>query len=325
MKKALSLCLLFLSSTLFCLTSYAKTSEQSLDQIVAIINDDVITKSELNHAISTTKMQLEQAQTATPPEDIFHKQVMDQLINRKLQLQMAKQSGIQIPDAELENTISRIAKQNNMSISMLYDRLTKEGMSIDEYRSEMRDQMTLQKLQQQEVVGKISVSPQEITNFMHSKIWQTNGQKEYHLEDILVPLSDTPSSQEVVATKKQAEAVIVKLNQGQSLRDVAKAESRNKLESNDLGWRKLPEIPSAFGDQVARMQTKEIAGPIQTSNGFHIIRLVAARNIGTQAAPDRKQVEELLLQRKFEEAVQNWVSKLRNQAFIVMDPEKSKA
>ena len=100
---------------------------------------------------------------------------------------------------------------------------------------------------------------------------------------------------------------------------MAQAESSEKhaLEGGDLGWRKLPEIPSAFAEQVTRMQVKEIAGPIQTSNGFHIIRLTDARAAtDAQATPNRKQVEELLMQRKFEEAMQNWVSKLRGQAFI---------
>jgi peptidyl-prolyl cis-trans isomerase SurA len=116
---------------------------------------------------------------------------------------------------------------------------------------------------------------------------------------------------------------MAKLNNGQSFESVTGSESSasTTIKGGDLGWRKLPEIPSAFAEQVAHMQAKEVAGPIQTSNGFHIIRLAAVRALASkEGAPSRKQIENLLLQQKFEQAIQNWVSKLRSQAFINMNP-----
>ncbi|RDI41491.1 peptidylprolyl isomerase [Aquicella lusitana] len=318
MKKIFMTGLIVILSATLCIKSYAK-SAQELDQILVIVNDDVITQSELNQALSMMKMQIAQAQMPVPPEAILQKQTLDQLINKKLQLQIAKQAGVHITDNDLDKAIERIAAQNNVSIDALYQRINQEGMKTADYRNEIRDQMTLQKLQQQEVVNRITITPQEVDTFMHSKIWQSNGTKEYRLEDILIPLSDTPSPAEITEAKKRAMALITKLHQGQNFREVAQAESSEKhaLEGGDLGWRKLPEIPSAFAEQVTRMQVKEIAGPIQTSNGFHIIRLTDARAAtDAQATPNRKQVEELLMQRKFEEAMQNWVSKLRGQAFI---------
>jgi peptidyl-prolyl cis-trans isomerase SurA len=253
---------------------------------------------------------------------------LEQLITKRLQLQVAKQAGINVTDTDLDSAIGNIAKQNNMTTSILYERLTQEGMTAKDYRSEIREQITLQKLQQQEVVNRVTITPEEVASFMHSQAWQNNGSKEYRIEDILIPLSDTPSSEEIAAARKRATAVIAKLNQGQNFRSVAQSESGDKhaLQGGDLGWRKLPEIPSAFAELVSRMQPKEVSAPIQTPNGFHIIRLAGSRSIGeAQAAPDRKQIESLLLQRKFEEAIQNWVSKLRSQAFIVMNPANQSA
>ncbi len=303
----------------FTAASFAKQNSESLDQLIAVVNDDVITKSELNHALSMVKMQITQDHLSLPPVAVLQKQVLDQLINKKLQLQVAKQAGIEVGDADIDQMVARVAKQNNMTVAMLYQRLGSEGMSMADYRHELRTSLTIQRLQQQEVVNRITISKEEVSNFMRSQTWQFNSSKEYHLEDILIPVSDAPSAEEISAAKKRAVIAIAKLHQGKSFHEVAQSDSgdAHALQGGDLGWRKLPEVPSAFADQVAHMEANEIVGPIQTPNGFHVIRLVAARRAATeQAAPDRKQIENLLLQRKFEEAVQNWVSKLRHQAFI---------
>lgn len=324
MKKSILLMSLLLSCAL-CANSFAKAEGEALDQIVAIINDDVITKSEVNHATSLAKLQIEQEHLPLPPPQVLNKQVIDQLINKRLQLQIAKQAGITITDADVDRAVGIVAKQNNMSTDSLYQRLNQEGMRTSDYRSEIRDQMTMQRLQQQEVISHIVVSPDEVTSFMQSQSWHNNSSKEYRIEDILIPLSDTPSSEEIAAARKHATAVVAKLNNGQSFQQVAQSESgdTHALQGGDLGWRKLPEIPSAFAEEVVHMKAKETSAPIQTANGFHIIRLAGARDTGSDASkPNRKQVEELLMQRKFEEAVQNWVSKLRSQAFIVLDPSK---
>lgn len=317
MKRVLLLALLVLATVSF--NTYAKSSGESLDKIVAIVNDDVVTKSELDRALSLARIQLSQSNTNVPGKEVLQKQVLDQLINKKLQLQIAKQVGINITSADIDRVVQNVADKNNISTSELYKRINQDGMSTATYRTELHDQMTVQKLQQQEVNSRITVTADEITNYMQSKLWQSNSSKEYHLEDILIPLSDTPSSDDIVDAKKRALGVIAKINQGQNFTEAAQKESGDDraLTGGDLGWRKLPEIPSAFAQHVVNMRTNEIAGPIQTPNGFHIIRLVDERAIESKSdAPNRTQVEQLLMQRKFEEHAQNWVSKMRSQAFV---------
>ena len=286
------------------------------------MNDDVITQSELDHDLNAAKLQIAREQMPAPSSEVLQKQVLDQMINKTLQLQLAKQGGIQVQDTDLDKAVAEIADRNQISIKLLYERIKEEGISTTDYRKEMRERLMMQKLQQQEVINRISVSPQEVTNFIHSNVWQNNSAKEYHLEDILIPISDTPTTEEILQAKKHALAIVTQLNQGKNFREVAQAESGDShaLQGGDLGWRKIPEIPSAFATEAIKMQANSIAGPIQTPNGFHIIRLAGVRAIGgKQAAPSRKQIEQLLMQRKFEEAVQNWISKLRSQAFIVVN------
>lgn len=324
MKKILLFTLLFMSA-LFSVTDHAAQSSESLDQIVAVVNDDVVTKSELNRALGIIRMQIAQGQMSAPSDSVLQKQVLEQLINKKLQMQIAKQVGISISDADVDRVIQNVAVKNNLSVATLYQRINHDGMSTADYRNELREQMTIQKLQQQEVGSRIIVTPDEITSFMHSRLWKNNTTKEYHLEDILIPVSDTPSSEDIAAARKHAQEVATKIREGENFRSVAQKESggENALKGGDLGWRKLPEIPSAFAQYVANMRPNEIAGPIQTSNGFHIIHLAAERSAnGKSQSPDRAQVEQLLIQRKFEEHVQNWLSKMRSQAFISLNSAK---
>lgn len=302
----------------------AKSNVQSLDKMVAVINDDVITQSELNHAINNTRLQLTQERAAIPTDDALRKQVLEQLINKKVQLQMAKTMGIQVTDTELDKAIRHIAEQNNMTPQDMYSRINQDGMTTTEYRNEMRSQMIMQRLQQQEVASRITISPHELSNFIRSHTWQMNRSKEYHLQDILIPVSDTPSPQELSAAKKRANEILAQLKHGTKFEDVAQTDSSgsNALQGGDLGWRKIAEIPSAFSERVTSMKDNQLSGPIQTPNGYHIIRLLGVRTgEGHQPKPDRKVIESLLLQQKFEEAVQNWVSKIRGQAFIITNTQ----
>jgi peptidyl-prolyl cis-trans isomerase SurA len=195
-------------------------------------------------------------------------------------------------------------------------------LSIADYHKELREEMLIQQVQQHEVGAKITITPQEVDDFTRSKSWQAYNNKEYHIEDIIIALPDSPTSQQVQEGKKQADAILDKIHHGMSFRSAAISDSSgNKaLQGGDLGWRKLPEIPSAFADQVIHMQANDIGGPLQTPNGFHIIQLAGIRDTGSKQTTS-KQIEQLIYQRKLEEQLQTWLAKLRSQAYINMNPE----
>jgi len=315
MRKLLSI-LLILSTTFTFTNAIAKDSSESLDQIVAVINDDVITRTEVNAAIARIKLQMPQSKT--PKFITLQKQVIEQLINRKLQLQMAQQVGVHVSDKELDNAIEMVARQNQSTVSELYQRLQQEHLTVSDYRKEIRDQMTLQKIQQQEVAGKVTITPDEVKNFMRlhpAKLAPENS--EYYFEDILIPLPESPSTKQVTNAQQKANQIISDVKKGKSF--LAFTQQDKSLQKIELGWRKLADMPSAFIEQASTMQRHDMAGPIQTSNGLHIIYLAELRDKGQNAQANQKQIENLLLQQKFEEAVQNWVSKLRAQAYIVVN------
>lgn len=324
MKKWVKLSLVLISSALL-MNSHAIAASQSLDRIVVIVNKTVITQSELDEGMARIRKQLAASHTPTPPNAVLRKQILDQLINRKLQMDMAEQVGIHITDADVTKAIETVAQKNHVTTEKLYSLVAEQGLSKEAYRKEIQDEMTINRVEQQMIGGKIAISQQEVDDFLRSPTWQSYNSKEYHLEDILIALPEKPTAKDIAQARARAEAVLAKLHQGASFSEAAVADSSGSkaLQGGDLGWRKLPEIPSAFANRLVTMKANEIAGPIQTPNGYHIIRVAGIRNVGMQGskAEQRKQVQELLFQRKFEEALQSWTTRLRSEAYINLHPD----
>jgi peptidyl-prolyl cis-trans isomerase SurA len=313
-----------------CHDSLAATKTKSngipLDKIVVVLNNSVITQSELDDALAKAKTQLTGTQTPLPASDILRKQVLDQLINRKLQLDLAQQANVQISESDIDKAINNIASRNHLSAEELYTNVSNQGLSRTEYRQELHDEITIQKIQQEAVASKITISPQEVDDFMRSAAWLAHNTKEYHLEDILITLPENPSSQDVASAKTHADMLLIKIHQGTPFHQAAASDSGDShaLQGGDLGWRKLPEIPSAFSNPLIQAKDGDIIGPIQTANGFHIVHVAGIRkatDIKGTATTKHQMVQQLLFQRKFEEALQNWMTKIRSEAFINMHPE----
>jgi peptidyl-prolyl cis-trans isomerase SurA len=316
---------LLMSSHVFA-AAKTKSNGVSLDKIVVVLNNSVITQSELDDAMNKANNQIAATHAAAPAPDILRKQVLDQLINRKLQLDLAEQLNIQVSETDVDKAVNIIASRNHITSDELYTSVANQGVNRSDYRKELHDEITIQKIQQEAVASKLIISPQEVDDFMRSAAWLSHNTKEYHLEDILITLPENPSTEDLVSAKKRADALLTKLHQGVNFREAAMSESGDSkaLQGGDLGWRKLPEIPSAFASPLLQAKNDDIVGPIQTANGFHIIHVAGIRkstDAKVTAATQHQQVQQLLFQRKFEEALQSWTTKIRSEAFINMHPD----
>jgi len=318
-------CVLLCSQTVF-----AKNHPQSLDGIAATVNDSAIIQSEVNEAAKALKAQFNGSNTPLPPADILQKKVLEQVIDRKLQLQAAEQAGIEISDTQIDQTIANIAKENGVTTDVLYEKVASQDLTRTAYRKEIREELTLQQIQQQQVGSKINMRPEEVKNFMHSKEWQTaiantTTIQEYHVEDLVVLVPDSASTADIAVAKNRAHDLLAKAKEGASYNSLINPAEKT-LENNDLGWRKLNELPSAFANQIATAKKGSMIGPIQAGNGFHIIRLVETRQDKNAAAnamptPGEKEAQQMVYQRKFADALKKWVAKLRSQAVINTHPD----
>jgi peptidyl-prolyl cis-trans isomerase SurA len=255
----------------------------SLDGIAAIVNNDVITLSELEKQERKIRSHIATRQIQVPKPAELRAQVLDYLINRKIELQTAARAGIVVDDETLNAAIENIAGRNGLTIEQLKQTVTSDGLNFAEYQDEIRSEMTIERLLQREVGSRITISKQEVDKYLHSIAYEQQNVREYRLEDILIALPEIPSSAELQAAQKTADTIREKLKNGQSFAElaIAKSNGHQALSGGDLGWRRLEEIPSIFTTTVPSMRAGEVAGPLRGGNGLHLIKLVAIRGNNT--------------------------------------------
>ncbi|NJO14544.1 MAG: molecular chaperone SurA [Thioploca sp.] len=266
----------------------AHSDRQVLDYIVAVVNDEVIVKTDLQQELQEAEKNLQQQKIAIPSRQELEKQVLERMIMTTLQLQLAERSGIAVEDNRLNEKLRNLAEQNQMDLSSFRRQLEHEGQNYEKVREKIRSSLILERLQQHQVVSRVNVTDREIDNFLANQTQQGTAHQEYHLWHILIATPEAPSPEKIEAKRQQANTVLAKLKQGADFQATAVAisDSRQALEGGDLGWLKAGEMPSLFNDIVEQMNIGEIQGPLKDASGFHIIKLVGNRgskqNIVTQ-------------------------------------------
>lgn len=252
-------------------------SQQLLDKVVAVVNEEVITSSELEAQVELSKKQMMAQKQEIPETRALRKQVLQHLINVQLQLQLAKQHGINIDETELNASIDKIAAMNNLSLSQMREELTKQGMNWKDYRENIRKEMILARLQQQAVGKEIQVTNDQVEHFLKTEDSVDRTNLTYHLQHIVIPLSEEPTPSEITKAKAQAANLLGKIKKGADFGRLAIEESSGEqaLEGGDLGERHLAELPEIFAHEVVRMKVGQVAGPLRAGNGFQLIKLVA--------------------------------------------------
>jgi len=255
----------------------ANTTE--LDRIVAVVDDDVITRTELNDKLESVVKQLRQQNVALPGEDTLRKQVLERLILTHIQLQLAARSGIQVDDDTLNRTISTVAAQNKLTLSEFRNVLERDGVDFAQFREEMRDEIILRKLRQRQVDSRITVTNQEIDNLLAAQKRQGNISDEYRIGHILIALPEAATPKQIQVAREKAQMVLSELRHGADFGKTAItfSDGQQALDGGDLGWRRAGELPTMFSDVVLQLKVGEISDLIRSSSGFHIIKLLDHR------------------------------------------------
>lgn len=253
------------------------TAAEPLDQVVAVINDDVITASELDTQVEVLRKQLMAKKANIPAENVLRKQVLHHLIDINLQLQLAKNNNLAVDSTELNEAIAKIAASNHLSITELRQALSQQGLNWEMYRDNIRKEMLISRVQQKAIGQQVVVSAQQIEDYLKSVQNSKKNQQTYHLQNIVIPLPEEPTTQQVQQAQKKAHVLLNKIKNGADFSQLAIAESSGEyaLEGGDLGERHLPELPTLFANKVVTMQVGEVAGPLRTGNGFQLIKLVS--------------------------------------------------
>ncbi|RUR12445.1 peptidylprolyl isomerase [Legionella sp. km772] len=251
--------------------------KQLLDKVVAVVNNGVITASELDAQVELTRKQILAQRMQVPKEAALRKQVLQHLIDVDLQLQMAKQNGITVDSTELNEAIERIATGNHLSLTQLREEITKQGISWQEYRRNIRKEIIISRLQQKAVGKEVNVTNEQVEHYLKTDNHVDNSAVTYHVQNIVVPLNEEPTTAQVKKARATAEQLLAKVNKGEDFTRLAIEQSSDEmaLEGGDLGERHLAELPELFAKEVVRMKVGQVAGPIRAGNGFQLIKLIA--------------------------------------------------
>ena len=259
-----------------------------VDRIAAVVNEDVILRSELDRALANIRSQYASKPNQLPPADVLERQVLERLILMRLQLLRAKDSGITASDQDIDGAVQGVAQQNELSIDQLRARIVQDGMSFNEFRGNLRDEIITQKLRQSFAQGRINVSEAEVDAALATAA--ASGSQQFRLAHILVNAPDGATPEQLATAQKKIEGIKALIERNEmafSAAAVRYSDSPNALEGGDLGWRGQNEIPPAFASAIQQMQPGQMIGPIRGPSGFQLLQLVEARS---QAANSGEQV-----------------------------------
>ena len=258
----------------------AAAAQTTLDTIVAIVDESVITRRELSNRIKLVKVDFKQSRRRVPSDDVLQRQVLEALINDSLLLQEARRRGIKITDSQLNQQMQGMARQNQMSLSDFRQALLADGLDYDKYREAVRRELTITTLSRQYSQRNATISEAEVDDFIRQSGSDT-ASFEYLLSHILIALPDAASPAQITAAQQTAAEIMSRLDQGEEFDQLANTFSAGDtaLQGGDLGWRKKAQIPSLFTAAVLAMEPGGYAGPIRSPSGIHIVYLKQRRDL----------------------------------------------
>ena len=246
-----------------------------LDRIVAVVNEDVITRRDLDDRLKVAVQQLRRQGTSPPPVEVLEKQVLERMIYSRVQLQLARETGLRVDDGQLEKALARIAEDNKVSLAQMRETIEKEGANFAKFREDIRDEITMSRLREREVDNKITVADSEVENVLNALQLQDGKADEFDLSHILIRVPEQASPEQLRDRRTRAEQALAQIRGGADFRQVAASfsDAPDAVQGGAMGWRELARLPAIFAAAVKGLKNTEISGVLRSPNGFHIVRV----------------------------------------------------
>ncbi len=291
----LSLCLVGLASAQA--TQRPASDPQPADRIVAVVNDEVVTLHELRTRLELALTQLKKQGTPPPARDVLEKQMLERLVMDKVQLQLARDTGLRIDDAQLEQALQRIAASNKMSLAQFREALQKDGIQFVKFREEIREEITISRIREREVDSKIVISEGEIDNYLSGDTAKGAAAEEYEVAHILLRAPESASPEQIQKLKTKTDQVYERLQKGEDFAQLAASysDAPDALQGGNLGVRPLDRLPAIFSEVVVKLNAGDVGPILRSPNGFHIVKLVAKRGGAAPPAVQQTHVRHILI------------------------------
>jgi peptidyl-prolyl cis-trans isomerase SurA len=268
-----------------------------VDRIVAIVNKEVITLSELNEAVAAAERHLRRQGTAPPERGLLERQMLERLILDKAQLQFARETGIRVDELQLDRAVQRIAENNSMTLAEFRRTLERDGVPFEAWREDLREQILLNRLREREVDDKIQVSDIDIDQFLEQIKTQPAERVEYNLAHILVRVPEQASPERIEQARARAQKAAADARAGGDFGSLAASysDAPDALQGGALGWRAHDRLPELFAAALARLKPGEVSDVLRSPAGFHVLRLLERRDAGSGAPLTQTRLRHILI------------------------------
>jgi peptidyl-prolyl cis-trans isomerase SurA len=286
------LALLIAASTLM----PAQAAVQPLDHIVAVVNDEIITRQELAKRYREVAQNLTRQKTPLPPRETLEKQLLERMVTELALQQHARATGVRVDPAQVERALQRIAAQNNLDLAGLAAALEKEGQSIDGMRNTIRNEILIARARERDVDNRVSVTDAEIEGYLQTRA-QQGAETEYNFAHILVTVPENASPEAIQGRRARAEDILAQLATGADFAQLSASysDAPNALQGGALGWRSSGKMPALFADALKPLQPGQVSPLLRSSNGFHILKLIDKRGLDTPLSVTQTRARHILI------------------------------
>jgi len=270
---------------------------QYIDGIVAVVDDGVVLKSQLDDQIADIIQRAQEQDMDLPPANELREQLLERLILTEIQLQRAERMGVFISDQMLNQAIGQIAAQNGVAFEDMPALLEADGVSYAKFRRELRVEITLEQLRGADVGRRIAVSPREIELCLADLEDNVALNSDYNLSNITIAISESASAAEIDEVRAEADLIISRINDGADFAALAirYSDAQNALDGGALGWLKGSQLPTLYTNLVADLQAGDVSDPIRTPSSFHIIKINDMRSAIQVSQIDQVNVRHILI------------------------------
>jgi len=250
-----------------------------LNHIVAVANEDVILRTQLDKYLRGVIQQLRRQNTPVPTMKVLEKRGLERLVLRSLQVQRAKKTGIQVSDESLNNSILGIARKNKMRLEEFRQALINEGIDYNKFREDIRNEIIIGRLRKRDVTNRISITEREINDYLSRLKKQTAKNKQVKFSHILIGLPDAASPAQIQTARKKAMKVVKLLNEGADFAQtaVSYSDGQKAMQGGQYDFRPINQVPPLFARTLTKLQAGKISPIVRSPYGFHIIKLVAVK------------------------------------------------